>query len=406
MPNKTEDLELLINGFKTLKYDKSILCVIVLFVYLFMGTIFAGDELGSHLKEIADRYAKRIYVKDSTGKQPFPIIAIDNLAAWPNFTLMKDGTIVALIYNQPAHFSLPGDLDCWASTDNGVTWKKRGTVAPRDTKKAGRGNVAAGLAHNGDLIAIVSGWSDPAKKNGWGILLPPVVCRSTDGGFTWTQDLKAFPEGWNIFPDKVSPDGYLIPFGDIIAGADGELRAMLYHNKHRGGTMTFCSSDDGKTWKRAGVLDKKRTMQEPAFFHLGKGKWILAARWGGLNFYTSDDDAKTWTFKGKLTPWRAIPAHFLRLKNGSILLSYGNRNPKGKEGFVGVDVMFSDDEGKTWSKPYRVLDCLSDSGYPSSVQLPDGQVLTGYYSRVLPKPRHHRYHMGVVTWDPKRTRKK
>ena len=93
------------------------------------------------------------------------------------------------------------------------------------------------------------------------------------------------------------------------------------------------------------------------------------------------------------------PGHLMRLKDGTILLSYGNRLPH-----PGVEVMFSSDEGKSWSEPYRLLDVDSgDSGYPSSVQRKDGQVVTAYYAKGI--PGHPGYHMGVVIWDPVKTRK-
>ena len=49
-------------------------------------------------------------------------IAVDNVCAWPNLTLMPDGAIVATIFNQPTHLRWPGDVECWASTDEGHTW--------------------------------------------------------------------------------------------------------------------------------------------------------------------------------------------------------------------------------------------------------------------------------------------
>jgi len=39
-----------------------------------------------------------------------------------------------------------------------------------------------------------------------------------------------------------------------------------------------------------------------------------------------------------------------------------------------------------------VADFQGDGGYPSSVQLPDGQVLTAFYGQP--------YHMGVIVWEP------
>jgi hypothetical protein len=56
------------------------------------------------------------------------------------------------------------------------------------------------------------------------------------------------------------------------------------------------------------------------------------------------------------------------------------------------------DAGKTWSPPRRIADFLGDGGYPSSVQLADGSVVTAYYASKA--SYHGRYHMGVVVWDP------
>ena len=62
-----------------------------------------------------------------------------------------------------------------------------------------------------------------------------------------------------------------------------------------------------------------------------------------------------------------------------------------------MDVRFSSDEGLTWNDPSRVIACEGGRGYPSSVQLPDGHVLTAYYAQRIED--HDRYHMGVVVWD-------
>jgi len=324
----------------------------------------------------------REFVRKRDGERPEPVVAVDNVCAWPNLTVLQDGTIIATIHNQPSHLKLPADVDCWASEDGGRTWTKRGTPAPRDNPRAARGNVAAGIARNGDLIVIASGWSDPAGENR-GTVLPPWVSRSADGGRTWDIDREAFSE-------------ISVPFGDILEGADGRLRVATY----RGGpgeAKVYCSHDDGKTWVQDAVLNKDTRIHEPALFHLGGGKWLGAARLDGLDLYASDDDARTWTCRGKLTEPKQHPGHFARLKDGSVLLSYGNRvDPKG------VDVRFSNDDGATWSRPFRVVDFPGDGGYPSSVQRPDGRVLTAYYASEI--EGHKRYHMGVVVWDPATTR--
>ena len=339
-------------------------------LFLLAAAVFAAGE------------GDREFVQNRKGERPEPIIAVDNVCAWPNLTVLRDGTIIATIFNQPSHLKLPGDLDCWASEDGGETWAKRGTPAPRDNPRAARGNVAAGVARNGDLIVIASGWADPVAEDRGGVL-PAWVSRSTDGGRTWTIDTKAFPE-------------IMVPFGDILEGADGGLRVAMYRSKP-GTTKVYTSRDDGKTWGEPVQLSKDAVIHEPAIFHLGGGKWLVGARLDGLDLYTSDDDAKTWTCQGELTGRNQHPGHFARLKDGSVLLSYGNRvDPKG------VDVRFSDDEGKTWSEPFRVANFPKDGGYPSSVQLPDDRVVTAYYASEA--EGHDRYHMGVVIWDPTKTR--
>ena len=165
------------------------------------------------------------YVGTREGGAPKPIVAVDNVCAWPNLTLMNDGAIIATIFNQPGHGTMAGDVDCWATTDGGRTWQKRGTAAPHEPD-TNRMNVAAGKANNGDLIVIASGWSNryPEGKKGAPFragILAPWVSRSADGGRTWNVDKTSFPA-------KAPNGGTPIPFGDILPGQDGSLCVAIY----------------------------------------------------------------------------------------------------------------------------------------------------------------------------------
>lgn len=334
------------------------------------------------------------YVKTRQGDRPKPIVAIDNVCAWPNLTVLDDGTIVATIFNQPNHGKAPGDVECWASKDNGQTWQKAGTPAPHDPDTI-RMNVAAGKAKNGDLIVIASGWSNkyPPGKSGAAFragILNSWLCRSSDGGRTWSVDKQAVAHK--------APDGHpWVPYGDIIEGDDGELRTAVYswpgYSPRNERVFIIQSRDDGKTWGEFVPLDKNNIRNESAMLNLGRGKWLIAARHSALFVYASADNGKTWQAGGKVTQNSQHPGHLLRMKDGRILLTYGNRTA----GDRGVEVLTSSDEGMTWSKPLRLVDWQGDGGYPSSVQLPDGQILTAYYARKV--EGHDRYHMGVVTWD-------
>src|SRR6185436_13057501 len=55
-------------------------------------------------------------------------VAIDNVCAWPNLTVLRDGTIAAIIFGKPSHGQMAGDVECWASKD-GELWEKRGHPA-------------------------------------------------------------------------------------------------------------------------------------------------------------------------------------------------------------------------------------------------------------------------------------
>ena len=49
-------------------------------------------------------------------------VAIEDVCAWPNLTILGDGEILATLFNKPAHGSVPGDTDCWISADGGRMW--------------------------------------------------------------------------------------------------------------------------------------------------------------------------------------------------------------------------------------------------------------------------------------------
>jgi hypothetical protein len=102
--------------------------------------------------------AERTFVKNRQGEKPVPIRAIEGVCSWPKLTVLEDRAIVAMIFNATGHGLEVGDVECWASEDEGRTWKKRGMAAPRGIPNANRMEVAAGLAGDGDLIVLIGGF--------------------------------------------------------------------------------------------------------------------------------------------------------------------------------------------------------------------------------------------------------
>lgn len=324
-------------------------------------------------------------------------VAIDNVCAWPNLTLMPDGSIVAMIFNQPTHGGWEGDVECWASEDEGRTWHRRGVPAPHEPG-TNRMNVAAGLARDGALVVIASGYGNrPPRGRSAGfeepVVLPLWVCRSADGGCTWER-------GGQVEPPPGSA-AQPMPFGDLVQLEDGSLGASLYSWTPGQRPMTahyYQSQDDGWSWSWRGTLQEGDT-NEVALLPLADGRLLAAARTverRHVELFVSTDRGRTWTDQGPLTLGNQHPAHLLQLADGRLLGVYGIRN----QGLYGVGARFSEDQGRTWGDP-RVLvhwEGATDGGYPASVQVSDGTVVTAYYCNYI--PAHQRYHMGVIRWRP------
>ncbi|MFC1650412.1 sialidase family protein [Candidatus Latescibacterota bacterium] len=325
------------------------------------------------------------------------IIAVDNVCAWPNLTLLPDGTIIATIYNKPSHGLEEGEADCYASIDGGRSWNYAGTPISHKSGET-RMNLAAGLSNDGSLVVLVSGWGGKGFRE---YIVPIAVCRSKDGGKTWEAKGSV---------DHLEGVADLIPFGDIVRLGGGVLAAPAYgapEGKSKPAYLIY-SHDDGYTWgdavpigevwNRDGSLNN---FNETTVLRLSPDRWLAASRTDGggqdLQLLVSADEGRTWEIpralsNGGLSRRMEHPAHLLELNDGRILLTYGIR-----WGVHGVGARVSSDEGRTWSAPV-VINYYGggDGGYPSSIQLDDGTIVTAYYCDA--NENHPRYHMGAVRW--------
>jgi hypothetical protein len=316
-------------------------------------------------------------------------VAIDNVCAWPNLTLMPDGELIATIFNRPSHGAVEGDVECWASADGGRLWTLRGVPAPHEPG-SNRMNVSAGLSADGALMVLASGWS---MKEGTldERIMPCWSCRSTDAGRTWQRtDAVAVP----------AEHSFIIPFGDIECLPDGTLASSFY--TCTGGEQSLDSAylmfsrDGGKSW-RDPVLIGANDYNETDILRLRADRWLAAIRTqkdAHLELFVGKDEGRSWTRVGPVSLPSQHPAHLFWLADGRVLLTCGLRNP----GLWGVAARLSNDEGETWGAPRLLvnLDDATDGGYPSSVQIEDGTIVTAYYANRI--AAHRRYHMGVVRW--------
>jgi len=92
----------------------------------------------------------------------------------------------------------------------------------------------------------------------------------------------------------------------------------------------------------------------------------------------SCDNGKTWTYPEPLLPrLGGAPPHLLKHSSGMLICSYGYR-----EFPYGIKLMFSKDNGATWDVGHDLYinHVSSDLGYPSTIEMEDGSLLTVFYA--------------------------
>ncbi|QIF03665.1 sialidase family protein [Roseimicrobium sp. ORNL1] len=200
------------------------------------------------------------------------------------------------------------------------------------------------------------------------------LVRSTDGGLTWSSRL----------PTLVNS-----PHGPIQL-KDGRL---LYAGKQlwtEEKKIGVCESkDDGLTWQWLADLPTREGDTARNNYHelhaveAKDGTIIVQIRnhnkadAGGTLQTESKDGGKTWSAPHAIT--FGLPTHLLRLKDDRLLMTYGHRKPP-----FGNQARISEDNGKTWSEPMIISGdgAGGDLGYPSTVELDNGTLLTVWYEKM------------------------
>lgn len=210
---------------------------------------------------------------------------------------------------------------------------------------------------------------------------------SRDGGKTWEPAYEA---------PITSPHGPIL----LNNGKLGWLGRGIGSVTYRNAVYYAESADYGKTWEVISEIEQPDDVTfnglggkdllycEPDIVELDDGTLLGSIRvqtyTKGDNTYTmfntfSYDGGKTWT-KVEATNINGAPPHLLKLKDGRIVNTYGRRDePHSIRGIVSCD------GGKTWGEEFTLSECPNrDLGYPSTVELDDGTLVTVYYKIVPP----------------------
>ncbi len=319
------------------------------------------------------------------------VMAVTGGGFFPVLLKLKNGDLLAVVRGGAPHVGVGGRLDVIRSKDGGKTWTKPKTAA--DEMPDSR-NPAFGQAPDGRVVLLYSVTGpyvngkftrdESSKYTAW-------ARTSEDNGETWSAPKQIPVAEWE----------YGSPYGRIVSLKDGTMLANIYVWNGKGApsgrkagyaSCVYRSRDGGRTWGDMSVVSEG--FNETGLCVMPDDRGIAMMRnGGGLSQTESADAGRTWSAPITVTGKSRHPGDVIRLASGRLLLVYGFRILP-----YGVQAVLSGDGGKTWDHDRRAMvewnSMSTDCGYPSSVQLDAGAILTMHYGVQNAKyPKVHEYAM-------------
>ena len=307
---------------------------------------------------------------------------------WPTVTRTRNGDIVVVFSgDRDGHICPWGKTEMVRSQGTGEHWMRPAVInnTPLDDRDAGIIETSEGtlIVSWFTSLAFENYSLNPQYDRHSGKLTPEIrrqwlghwIRRSEDGGKTWGEYIRtagSAPHG----PIQLS-DGRLLYVG----------KGIYAENKAYENTVEE-SRDDGRTWTLIATVpippgESLSHYHEPHVVETNDGRMVALFRYEPedrsqcfLRQSESLDGGRTWTV-ARRTPMWGYPPHLIRLDNGWLLVVYGRRIPP-----YGERACISRDGGKTWDIDHEIEIAPAfdnDLGYPASVQLEDGSILTVFY---------------------------
>ena len=339
---------------------------------------------------------------------------------WPTVGVTQDDELlVAVSGGRETHVCPFGRVDLFRSRDKGETWTWPQTISdgPIDDRDAGilvtdKGTILVttftSLAYSDEILSKeierrAKGQKEMSDQryDRWMRVhnrvseqerlreLGSFIFRSTDDGVNW-EARRRVPVNSNHGPFQMKSGRLIYPGVEMWTERRAEFfaaeKAAAGRQSPSGNRVSvWYSDDDGQSWEFLSAIPT-REGDDPNRYHelhgaeADDGTLVVQIRNHNArdDCHTlqceSRDGGKTWTEPHAIGVW-GHPSHLWRLADGRLLMTYGFRNSP-----LGQCVRISDDSGKSWSEPYMFrTEVPRDNGYPSSVQLSDGSLVSVWY---------------------------
>ena len=324
----------------------------------------------------------------------------DYFAAWPfnhGFKAFTQDELLISFSRGPCNYATPFDLAhhvvdarggeyvTMRSSDGGKSWlldSLRSLGSRQDIERPLHLNPEAAPARGYD-------WAAPDFFMTAGFGIPPerdqsigYIQYSRDRGQSWEGPFRmpAFGFAWvQVKPDYIlRPDGVVLLF--VTVGRQSGARGQRF-------VAVYASPDAGLTWNYLAPIIA--TSPDAGFVNryyaspvmLDDGRILVAlrcqidARNAWPEVFESCDGGRSWAFVSRVGDWGG-PTELTLLEDGRLLAVYGYRVVP-----YGIRARVSEDDGRSWGAELILRDDAGswDLGYPRTVQLGDGKVMTAYY---------------------------
>ena len=330
-------------------------------------------------------------------------------AGWSTVARRANGELwVTWSGGRDGHVCPMGQVRAMTSRDDGATWTYPRVLldSPTDDRDSGVLETAKGtllvttftsLAYEDHLAKSVMYMPVAGKSSAMRPMPPEIIARWQATQKRLTADERQAELGEWVLRSTDGGLNFSVRIATIVNSPHGPLQLkdgrILYIGKElwtknqRIGAVE--SKDDGLSWNWLSEIpgrpgdDVERDYHELHAVESDDGRIVAQIRHQGKvdknwTLQTeSTDGGKTWTIPRAIT--FGIPSQLLKLRDGRLLMTYGHRRLP-----FGNQARLSTDHGRTWSEPMIVSGdgTVSDLGYPSTVELADGTLLTVWYENM------------------------